>query len=266
MILYIMLLFDTNLQRNKRHSFIPHTHDHYEFHYITSGKCHFNFHEKIYKVSAGMFFKADPGEDHYIFFTEKDELVSKMSFHVRLDNSPHDKKTFRQLKKVFKKRFVNIGINKRLYFEQLLKMISSDKANLKKAGEYRFLSFIYEIEDLPKNLLHGENRIIEAALAAIHNDIVNPMPVAEMADNLGIDTSYFIRLFKSHLDMSPLQYINKLKMECASDLLLYSGQSINSIAAKIGYDDPLYFSRAFKKWSGTAPRNYRRGWLSHMCN
>lgn len=69
--------------------------------------------------------------------------------------------------------------------------------------------------------------------------------------------SYLSRIFKARMGMSPHRYLVQLKMQHAAFLLTRSDWSIKRIAAEIGYDDPLYFSRAFRKEFGCAPSSMR---------
>ena len=53
-----------------------------------------------------------------------------------------------------------------------------------------------------------------------------------------------------------MHFLNDLRIEKAKDLLSSNTMNIATIADLVGYDDPLYFSRAFKKIAGTAPQNF----------
>ncbi|RME70993.1 MAG: AraC family transcriptional regulator, partial [Verrucomicrobia bacterium] len=56
----------------------------------------------------------------------------------------------------------------------------------------------------------------------------------------------------------PLDYFNRLKVQRACELLATTTLSIAEIAEQLGFDDPYYFSRLFRKIMGMAPRVYRR--------
>jgi len=59
--------------------------------------------------------------------------------------------------------------------------------------------------------------------------------------------------------MSPKEYMSKLKMDAAMDLLLTTTKSVSEIAEEMGYETPFYFSRAFKKHYGISPKKVRNG-------
>ncbi len=67
----------------------------------------------------------------------------------------------------------------------------------------------------------------------------------------------FVHIFKDIAGIPPHKYHLTVKLEQARRLLDYSALSISDAAAAVGFDDPLYFSRAFKKRFGLSPRAYR---------
>ena len=68
---------------------------------------------------------------------------------------------------------------------------------------------------------------------------------------------HFSNKYKSLTGYSPIKHFLNMKMEHACHLLDSGGLSVKGIAAALGYDDPLYFSRLFKKTVGMSPRSYR---------
>ena len=75
----------------------------------------------------------------------------------------------------------------------------------------------------------------------------------------GYHPDYFRRYFKRHTGVSPLVYLNQLRIERAKELLrLESSLSVGEIALRCGFRDPLYFSTAFKRSVGKAPLAYRK--------
>ena len=80
----------------------------------------------------------------------------------------------------------------------------------------------------------------------------------DLASLCGLSKFYFIRFFKKNLGVAPQEYYTKLVIDKSSNLLLNTNYSINEIAKLCGIDDPLYFSKKFKKFMGLSPRAYRR--------
>lgn len=91
----------------------------------------------------------------------------------------------------------------------------------------------------------------------VHN-FPEPFDVQYYASELGVSVSRFNHLFKQNTGVSPLQYYTALRIENAEHLLKYTDLPINKIAASVGYEDPLYFDRVFKKQLNCSPKEYRK--------
>nr|WP_255570435.1 AraC family transcriptional regulator [Cohnella sp. CFH 77786] len=81
--------------------------------------------------------------------------------------------------------------------------------------------------------------------------------IARMARELGYHRTHLTKLFRSEMGMAPIRYLQKLRMDRAK-LLLREALTVEEVAASVGYPDALYFSKAFKKWFGCTPTDYRR--------
>lgn len=82
--------------------------------------------------------------------------------------------------------------------------------------------------------------------------------VEELAHVACMQTTYFIKKFKAAFGLSPINYLNKLKIYHAMTLLLAGDQSIDKIGKAIGIFDNSYFSRMFKKFCSVSPIEYRK--------
>lgn len=82
--------------------------------------------------------------------------------------------------------------------------------------------------------------------------------IEEYAKNHNMSTSWFIRNFKQYTGSTPMQYILAIRIHNAEALLKSNQYNITEIASIIGYDNPLYFSRIFKKVKGLSPSEYRK--------
>ena len=98
---------------------------------------------------------------------------------------------------------------------------------------------------------------MEEAVAYFHEHFSQDLRVDAYARSLHISTAWFIHAFTRHTGQTPNQYLLSLRIASAQSLLEQTGDTVTEIAAIVGYDNPLYFSRLFKKQTGLSPRQYR---------
>lgn len=85
-----------------------------------------------------------------------------------------------------------------------------------------------------------------------------PLSIEDIARSLGYHRAHLTRLFKEATGLPPMQYLLKIRMKKA-ETLLESDLTIAQVAASVGYGDPLFFSKQFRKWSGVTPSEFRAG-------
>lgn len=93
------------------------------------------------------------------------------------------------------------------------------------------------------------------SLAATH--LEQPLSLADLAQRAGCSPSTVTRLFRRHLGISPTQWIIRTKMEYAAQLLTTTRLAVGEVGRQVGIDEPLYFSKLFKKVRGVPPSVYR---------
>ncbi len=107
---------------------------------------------------------------------------------------------------------------------------------------------------LPANTDDFSNKIN----AYIRNHLQTEITLVELANLVHLHPNYFIKYFKKHFNVTPIEYVNVLRLQTASKLLTRDPyQSIQRIADEVGFNDYRYFSRLFKKKYGVSPSQYR---------
>ncbi len=91
------------------------------------------------------------------------------------------------------------------------------------------------------------DQLVERIIAHLQQHFAAPQSVAALAARFGCSAGYLHRSFKLRTGRSPVQYLTELRLEQAVRLLRHSTLSISKIAQRVGYRDPLYFSRQFRK-------------------
>lgn len=94
-------------------------------------------------------------------------------------------------------------------------------------------------------------------LKHIHDNIYRDIDVEVLASVACVTKPYLIRLFTKNFGISPLQYINRKKIERAQLLLITEDLPIKELAYELGFNDHSYFIRLFKKITGSTPVEYR---------
>lgn len=101
--------------------------------------------------------------------------------------------------------------------------------------------------------------ILKPVIMYCSYNISSPYNLSDLADVLGVTPTHICRLFKLAYNMTPGQYVQKLKMDYAKMLLENHPEwNVRIIAEKCGYYDLAYFSAVFKKEAGISPGNYRK--------
>jgi len=100
-------------------------------------------------------------------------------------------------------------------------------------------------------------RVREAVEFMLQN-YSKPLTLAEIARAALVSVSHLSLLFGQQLGASPMQYLERLRLERASQMLMYSADPVAEIAIAAGYSDPDYFARRFRQHTGFTPRAFRQ--------
>lgn len=99
---------------------------------------------------------------------------------------------------------------------------------------------------------------VESAMLHMRQCYASHLTVGGIAEQFGLDRTYFSSVFKRHTGHTPKEYLTLLRIDKAKELLLAGRLSISDVARTVGYEDPLLFSRIFRSAVGCSPRDYRR--------
>jgi AraC family transcriptional regulator of arabinose operon len=103
-----------------------------------------------------------------------------------------------------------------------------------------------------------QNKVLEDAIEYFNENFNTAISIKEYANDCNISCCWFIRSFKSYTGTTPIQYITNIRINKAKNLLHDGSLTIGEIGNLIGYQNPLYFSRIFKKNVGLAPMCYKK--------
>ena len=99
--------------------------------------------------------------------------------------------------------------------------------------------------------------MVKRAEQYIQQHYTEELTLNRVSEIVHVSPPYISKLFKEKLGMTFLEYLTRIRMEKAKQMLRETQESIRRIGCEVGYQDPNYFSRAFKKYVGVTPREYR---------
>ena len=98
---------------------------------------------------------------------------------------------------------------------------------------------------------------VEATLEHLRSNVSTRISLADLAGMAGLSVSHYSALFRRATGFGALEYQTRLRMGMARELLDTTGLRVASVAAQVGFTDPLYFSRQFRRIHGMSPTEYR---------
>ncbi|MCI9168764.1 MAG: response regulator [Dorea sp.] len=123
----------------------------------------------------------------------------------------------------------------------------------------------YLTEYIVNSLMHwiAEKKYVEArpiriAKRYISDNYYKPLTLEMVSKEIGFNATYFSSMFKKETDMNFSEYLKKIRIDNAKNLLLNTENSVEDISYAVGYSDIKYFSRLFKKLTGVTPTEFRK--------
>lgn len=100
---------------------------------------------------------------------------------------------------------------------------------------------------------------LSKALAIIHRSYDRPIQLSAIAEECRITDSYLCRLFSEHLGTTFVEYLTRYRIRRATSLLREEGLSVKETSRRVGFQDPNYFSRIFRRYTGVSPSELAPG-------
>ncbi len=228
--------------------------------YCLQGKGHYILDNKRYEVTSNQFIII-PATDKYIrYWADKDDPWTIYWVHYTGENIQPLNQSLNL--------YVNKGPTQIPFNEKAIEIWQNI---------YQTLEMGYSIENLcnaafclhhlvatflfpQRHVQHDKENdgdMITKTINHMRDNISQKLTVEDMAIRHSLSVSHFSNIFRKATGMSPIDYFIHLKMQKACQLLYAHDDKIKAVAADLGYDDPYYFSRIFKKYVGSSPEAYR---------
>lgn len=239
------------------HTYGPAVRDHYLFHFIVHGKGILKNAHGEFPVEAGQVFLIspeettvyaadlhDPWEYYWIGFKGKEARQILQGFDIDL------------MQPILYAENPDIVLDT---FEKMVFLYETPSHS-----RYVLMAYLYLLFDQLHNAQEeGKKRsgIVESYLDQakryIRDNYAYAINVEDIAAHVGIDRTYLYRIFMEHMQVSPANYLLRIRMERARQLLLNTRLSVYEVALSTGYNDISHFSGTFKKYFGMPPSRCR---------
>lgn len=229
--------------------------------YIASGKAHFYFEDKgidtvvpaghmvVYRPKEPQkyeYFGDEQTEVYWVHFTGKDVKHILRSSGISDDMRVINTGTSLEYTRLFKQMILELQRRQPDYQEMLALLLRQLLITIHRqlASDRRSKNVYLDTE-------------MEAAIQYFNDNYNTEINIEAYAASRGMSVSWFIRSFRQYANTTPMQYIVSIRIANAQILLETTNYNVTEIGRIVGYDNPLYFSRIFKKQKGASPSEYR---------
>lgn len=231
----------------------------YQLLYIAAGKGHFFLNGKEEMIDAGhmilykpremqryVYYGTDQTEVYWVHFTGNNVKNILKEYHLFESGQIIQTGNSTEYHQIFRKMIQELQLT-RPHYEEYLSLLLREL-------------FLLISRQAPVGT-SSQNRIlqkeVEKAAQYFNEHFAEDLSIEEYAVSKHLSTCWFIRSFKRYNGLTPMQYILNLRITNAKTLLRTTTYSVAEVAAIVGYDNPLYFSRLFKKQTGLPPSEFR---------
>ena len=245
---------NTGMQRcESGYSWGPGVRDHFLMHYVISGRGYYQKDGRTYPLTAGDLFLACP--DEHIFYRADDGEPWEycwVGFHGA------DARVMLEQTDLSRESPV-LHVNGDDVYKEMMQIYASRGSQphqtvFMTGTLYRLLAIL--IRDRHTTVSRKTTDSVQRACEYIANNYAMPISIADIAEHVGLSRSRLYRLFMEELRLSPVQVLTQHRIRQACELLRRGDLSVKTVAASVGYENQLYFSRRFREIMGVPPTQY----------
>jgi AraC-like DNA-binding protein len=233
--------------------------DQFEVLYIKDGEGLFFNGEALRPFSAGSLILVPPETHHQLQPERLEDPLMYYSLILETRDSG-----IREILHNLTPRYnpMDIGLPWHPFFEEMALRHLNPHPLMSEAGYHRILSLLFELPALEQRSVKREpdearNQHLTNALEYIEQHLYQSMTLKELCQEIKISEEYLIRLFRRHLQTTPMKHLSDKRISAAKALLEETDLSIKEISWKLKFTDQYHFSRVFKKTTGKTPSDFR---------
>lgn len=245
---------------NPNHSWGPAIKEHFKIHYIHKGKGIFRLGNETYHLKEGQGFVISPNVIAYYKADDKEPWSYSWCAFDGINAEAYLKRANLTSENPILEYTKDDKVSE--CFEKMIQAKNAEKSSDLRLQSllYLFLATIIDEAVLDSSYEEdktNKNLYINKAIDFIHINYSRKIRVSEVAKFIGLDRKYISKLFKDIVGVTIQDYLISFRINKAKEMMKDRQLSIGDISRSVGYDNPLIFSKIFKKVNGMAPSKYR---------
>lgn len=246
-------------EKEKGFFFKGEQHNLFELTYVDKNKMNSVVNGQNFVLEQGEMMLYGPNQWH-MQYADSDCFVSFLTITFDM-NCPYSQVL---LNKIIKVNAKSVEILRSLISEALHKDFLGEDMILCKLKEF-LINILRQVYSGKKDVrletnitLNNENQLVDSALKYITDNVYNHLTVGAVAKAVNISATYLATLFKKHLQISPSEYITRVKLAKSKELIKEGNLNFTQIADLLKYSSIHHFSRKFKSRFGITPTEYSK--------
>ncbi len=249
-----------------------HSHDYFQMLSVIAGTGVLQIEKDSVELEKGLIYLIQPGQQHSIIMHDNNKSsaglklfdvkftvdnsallndICKLKVHLEVESINRVNKCFGEIIEESTNKLDHYySVICSLLQEILVYLVRvSSKNNIKQPPTHSLI--------LQGNDSIDENTIVKNLVDYINYNYMHNISIEELSRYIGINRTTLINTFKQHFGITPIRYVNKVRLEKSKELLENSNVSISDISALVGFQSIHYFSNYFKAHEHITPAKYR---------
>lgn len=257
-----------------------HRHDYIEIVFIAYGSCMHSYHNTEITLIPGDTFIVVPHEEHSYSINSRTVIYNCLFYPEALGE---DWKQMKEIGGIYDflmvepfyrteshhQEILHLQPSEALHIESILKnMIGEDKNRqtgyslVQKGNLITLLALLGRVWEKQfssnRHSYDGKREMLSEALKYIEQNVNDDFKIDDLAARVYLSPNFFRKIFRKVTGLTPIEYINKIRISKATRLLLEQSNSISGVSESVGINDINYFSRLFRTIIGCSPSEFRK--------